>query len=447
MAITTATLALPVAGQAEAAGPGGGFTPRVIGGSVAPDGSWPSQAALLRSFLPDAENAQFCGGTLIDEGWVLTAAHCVTDDDGNVDPASAVEVAIGINDLRNIATLDRIDVEAIRVIPEWNPVDYDWDFALLELSDPSTQPTTDLIAPGQEDLTEGGDPAAVAGWGCAGTTTCSGYPFELIEADVTFVSDALCGGGSSYGSDFIPESMICAGNYATGLPDTCAGDSGGPLLAFAEGDIPVLAGVTSWGRGCAQPSYPGVYSRVLAARDWILGTMVGAYPLTASRTGSGQGTITSDPVGIECGSVCEADFDDGSTVELTATPDPGSSFTGWSGDCSGTGTCEVTMVQGRDVTATFTADPPPPQPVAPKVTITTKPAKRAAVRIATFRFRSSQPGSTFRCRLNGKAWRGCSSPRTYRNLRRGKKHAFRVRATKDGLTGPIRLYRWYVKRR
>ena len=444
--VFTAAVALPGAGQAEAAGPGGGFTPRVIGGSVAPDGSWPSQAALLNASEPDAGAAQFCGGTLIDEGWVLTAAHCVTDDDGNVAPASAVEVAIGINDLRDITAPDRIGLTSIQVKPDYDPVTDEWDLALLELALASTQPTTDLISPGQEDLTDGGDPGAVAGWGCYGETACSFYPYPLIEAGVEFVSDALCGSESSYGSGFVAESMICAGNFATGLPDTCQGDSGGPLLAFAEGDVPVLAGVTSWGRGCAEPSYPGVYSRVLAGRDWILATMLDAYPLTASRTGTGQGTITSDPAGIDCGSVCEADFEDSTSVELTATPEPGSSFVGWSGDCSGTGTCEVTMDRARDVTATFAADPPPPQPVAPKVSITSRPSKRTGSRVASFRFRASETGSTFRCRLDGRPWRGCSSPKTYRGLERGRKHAFRVRATKDGLTGPIKLYRWYVKR-
>ena len=168
-------------------------------------------------------------------------------------------------------------------------------------------------------------------------------------------------------------------------------------------------------------------------------------PLTVSRAGTGQGTVTSDPAGIDCGSVCLATFPNGSTVELTATPASGTTFTGWSGACSGSGTCEVTMDQAREVIATFTANTPPP--VAPTVTITGKPANRTTSTVATFRFRSSQSGSTFRCRLDGKSWGRCSSPKTYRNLKRGRSHTFRVRATKDGLTGPIESYRWYVKRR
>lgn len=439
LALLLAGLLVALAPAAQAKG-GVEVTPKVIGGDVAAEGAWPSQVALLSAAVSNPYNAQFCGGTLIDEYWVLTAAHCVTDDDGNVAPAGAVEVAIGINDLTEIDGSDRIDVEAIRVIPEWNPVSYEWDFALLELSDPSAQSATALIGPGQEALTAEGEPGAVAGWGCAGTTSCEGYPELLREAEVSFVSDADCSSPFSYGANFDPDSMICAGDYFDGLPDTCSGDSGGPLVAFGPGDTPFLAGVTSWGSGCATPLFPGVYSRVLAGREWIDETIAGNIRLDLQKSGVGSGTVTSDPAGIACGSTCSAYFPQGGTVTLTATPAAGSTFTGWSGDCSGTGTCEVTMDSTRQVGAAFTR-------AAPAVSLTARPAKKTRSNRATFRFRSSQSGSTFRCRLDGKSWGRCSSPKTYRNLKRGRSHTFRVRATKDGLTGPIESFRWYVKRR
>jgi secreted trypsin-like serine protease len=148
----------------------------------------------------------------------------VTDESGVVAPASAIQVAVGINNLTNISASNRIPLKSIKVIPEWNPVSFQWDFALLELDNPSNQPTTPLIAPGQEALIAGGSPGKVAGWGCTSQTggECNpgGYPNDLIEADVNFVSDALCGGVTSYGEDFDPNSMICAGNFDTGTPDT-----------------------------------------------------------------------------------------------------------------------------------------------------------------------------------------------------------------------------------
>jgi PKD repeat protein len=69
--------------------------------------------------------------------------------------------------------------------------------------------------------------------------------------------------------------------------------------------------------------------------------------------------VSSSPGGIGCGAGCQASFDSGSVVTLTATPDPGSLFTGWSGDCSGSGSCQVTMNQARSVTATFAPNLPP----------------------------------------------------------------------------------------
>ena len=75
--------------------------------------------------------------------------------------------------------------------------------------------------------------------------------------------------------------------------------------------------------------------------------------LTVTKAGSGSGTVTSSPAGIDCGATCTAAFTNGTMVTLTPTADPGSTFTGWTGDCSGSGSCVVTMDQDRAVTATF----------------------------------------------------------------------------------------------
>jgi PKD repeat protein len=84
-----------------------------------------------------------------------------------------------------------------------------------------------------------------------------------------------------------------------------------------------------------------------------------AFTLTVAKAGTGSGTVTSSPAGISCGAGCQASFAAHTPVTLTPTPDGNSIFTGWSGDCSGTGSCQVAMHQARSVTATFALNAPP----------------------------------------------------------------------------------------
>jgi hypothetical protein len=81
--------------------------------------------------------------------------------------------------------------------------------------------------------------------------------------------------------------------------------------------------------------------------------LAGAAPLSVTKNGTGSGTVTSSPTGISCGSTCSANFPAGSSVSLSASAASGSAFAGWSGDCTGTGACNLTMNQARSVTATF----------------------------------------------------------------------------------------------
>jgi hypothetical protein len=88
---------------------------------------------------------------------------------------------------------------------------------------------------------------------------------------------------------------------------------------------------------------------------------IGTRTLSVAKAGSGQGAITSKPAAIECGQACSAQLDAKTKLTLHATPTPSSTFSGWSGDCTGTKACRVQMNEARNVTATFTSNSPSPQ--------------------------------------------------------------------------------------
>ncbi len=125
---------------------------------------------------------------------------------------------------------------------------------------------------------------------------------------------------------------------------------------------------TGWsGSGCSGTSTCTVtMSEARAVTAEFTVVPPGQFDLAVSKSGTGAGTVTSSPAGINCGADCSETLVDGTSVTLTATPAAGSSFAGWSGSgCSGTSTCTVVMSEARAVTAEFTAAPPPPPPPPP----------------------------------------------------------------------------------
>jgi secreted trypsin-like serine protease len=238
-------------------------TPRIIGGNVAPPGKWPFTVGLLLKDQTDNYFAQFCGGSLIAQRYVLTAAHCV---EGLAAPF--MQVLVGTQDLESGGR--RIDVTEIRLHPSYDPFTFDYDVAVLELARPSgITARVQLPAPAQEAfLAAPGKLAAIMGWGDTDPSFASSYPTKMNETTIRIVARNICNGPTSY-DGLITQRMICAGPLAGGR-DSCQGDSGGPMVVRdAAGRWVVQAGIVSWGFQCAAPNYPGVYSRVSVLRSWI----------------------------------------------------------------------------------------------------------------------------------------------------------------------------------
>jgi trypsin len=139
----------------------------------------------------------------------------------------------------------------------------DYDFMVLKLDGNSSYDPIEL----DDGMSLEGETLRTIGWG----TTSSGGSSSavLLEADVDYVPNSEC--NANYGGSIL-DSMMCA---ASPGKDACQGDSGGPLV---ETDSLVQVGVVSWGIGCANPSYPGVYSRVSVAYNWITSFLDGSTP-------------------------------------------------------------------------------------------------------------------------------------------------------------------------
>lgn len=248
-----AVLGLTLSMAAQAAPVKRSAAPRIVGGVEAKPGAFPYIVSLQADGF-----GHFCGGSLIADRWVLTAAHCV---DGGVD-----SVLIGLHDRKNPSSAEKFTVANIYVHPKSDMSTMDYDVALLELSESSSFKPVALNDAEISISSSSPVLATTAGWGTTSSGSSS-LPSILRQVSVPLVSKADCNAKDSYNGD-ITDSMLCAG-YKTGGKDSCQGDSGGPLVVTQADGTPVLAGVVSWGEGCALKNKYGVYAKVSAALDWI----------------------------------------------------------------------------------------------------------------------------------------------------------------------------------
>jgi secreted trypsin-like serine protease len=350
------------------------FGTQIVGGTNAEPGEYPWQIALLKKSGPSF--GFICGGTLISDTQVLTAAHCTS---GN---ASNFRVLVGTQQLNSGGTA--IQVSSYEVHPDYDANTDQYDASLLQLAGSGTaaggQPLQLIGEEGTADdaLWSAGTSLAISGWG--DTSEGGSISNQLREARAPRVADSTCGQSDYYGTAFDPGTMVCVG-FPEGGVDTCQGDSGGPLVASTVNPLPAtennpaqwrLVGVTSWGIGCARAQKPGVYTRVAAPaiRNWILDSTPTTFALNLSIGGTGSGSVNLDPPDVNCTSGCSQMYASGTSVTLTASAGSNSTFAGWSGACSGTTPCTVTMSQARNVTATFNSNAAPPPPTSHSLTVT-----------------------------------------------------------------------------
>ncbi|MCG7949469.1 MAG: serine protease [Candidatus Thiodiazotropha taylori] len=258
------------------------FSIRIIGGEEAQPAAYPWMVSLRHD-----GGGQFCGASLVAPDWVMTAAHCVESEN-----AQGIEAVIGDLDLNQTdqGELTR-QINRIVVHPDRSASSDDHDIALLELSSGAN---LQAVAPATPTITNNisaGTPLTVMGWGNM-STSGEEFPNRLQEVQVPLVAQDEC--RHNYGGS-ITDNMICAG-LPQGGKDSCQGDSGGPLVHQIDGDWHQV-GIVSWGEGCAQPGYPGVYARVGAYSDWI--TQVTSGDSTGGDDGDPSPGEPDAPIDIE----------------------------------------------------------------------------------------------------------------------------------------------------
>ncbi|XP_074595037.1 trypsin-1-like [Brevipalpus obovatus] len=238
---------------------------KIVGGDPISISHAPYQVSIQSARFGLSKDTHFCGGSIINENYVVTAAHCAKGF-----RVSSLRIVAGASDIKTSKdTVTRRVSEAI-IHPKYNEQIIDNDIALLRVSVPfdlssGDSPIAAICLP-EKKTSYVGEIAYASGYGRESEGSGGGDSLRMVQ--VPIISNAEC--NKSYPNK-IMDSMLCAG-YPEGKKDACQGDSGGPLAILKKG-LWQLIGIVSWGIGCARPNKYGVYCDVSNQVEWIRETM------------------------------------------------------------------------------------------------------------------------------------------------------------------------------
>ncbi|XP_005911576.1 serine protease 1 [Bos mutus] len=221
---------------------------KIVGGYTCGANTVPYQVSLNSGY-------HFCGGSLINSQWVVSAAHCYK---------SGIQVRLGEDNI-NVAEGNEQFISASKSIvhPSYNSNTLNNDIMLIKLKSAASLNSRVASISLPTSCASAGTQCLISGWGNT-KSSGSNYPDVLQCLKAPILSDSSC--KSAYPGQ-ITSNMFCAG-YLEGGKDSCQGDSGGPVVCSGK-----LQGIVSWGYGCAQKNKPGVYTKVCNYVSWIKQTI------------------------------------------------------------------------------------------------------------------------------------------------------------------------------